>query len=158
MKTLQLLATVSMALVMLFSFVSAAPASSVNDIEKRGTTDYKFYPLRCNSANIHVLNRHAAIYDVWHEMSLTTPQQTRYIWYGEPRKYSEKCAAPGGSCARATIVYFGDKTWGRAGFKLIDFANAMQRVSDECGNRGGSVEIPGDGEDGAVIHLTDNWV
>jgi hypothetical protein len=153
MKTIRSLILAIMALVMLFSFVSAVPASDVNDIEKRG---YKFYPLRCNSANLHVLDRQAAIYEAWQSMHDNGNESGSFVVTDNGKKFAEKCAGPVEACTKVTIKFFGEGP-PFAKYKYLDLAAAMQRISDECGEKGGSVEIPG-GSEKSVVHMSDYWV
>jgi hypothetical protein len=152
MKRTRFTAAAVMAFTMLFTFVltTAFPNNDSYGIEKR---DYKVYPLRCNNNNLHWLDRHAAIYEAWQQMH---DHGNQYGELGSERrglKFAEKCAGLSDGCVRVTVTMFQYPT---LLFKVNSLAMALQRVNDECGDRGSSVEIPG--FEHVIAHMSSEWV
>lgn len=118
MKTIPSLHVIVTALSMAISSV-ALGATSANWDQK---DNYKIYPIRCNSANIDLLDRQAAIYEVWQRMHDHGNQVDFLATSIRGLLFTETCAGPGEVCARVTVTAFQSPgLW----FKANNFAIAL---------------------------------
>ena len=107
------------------------------------------YPLRCNWDKLNIDDRNAAIEEIrnfrgLHDQLPTTSKQSLPL--------SKQCGSWFAQCVHVSIRAFRvDEVWAPIG--AIELA--AQRISDECGDRGGSVEV--ESHTHMVVHMTWKW-
>ena len=115
--------------------------------------DGEVYGLRCNSAELPEVERIGTINWIRY-----LGRQTETVTVAEKGEPLPKC--PGEDCPR---VYVSLRIWDPQGtgiskvkVKLSQVADGLQQLSDHCGDKGGSMQVPG--TDDLIVHMTDDYV
>ena len=144
------------AVFMLMVTVSAAPAPSTESLDKRDG-----YALRCNKNNLSAEGRKGNI-DALIGRSGREGRGAMAIDVSGSKGSKMPCRSKdGAACGKVRVSVRLLEPKGAVLSMSIwaeNILRGVEAIDKTCGSKGGSVGVPGVPGDGAVVHMTEDWV